>query len=188
MPIKVSCVDCGETFSVKDELAGKRVKCRVCGVPVRVSNEASADADDDDDDDDELPVSRKVAKSKSSAGKKKGKKSAAGGLNATLMIRIGIGVAAALVIGLAALAINGKMENNRRIAEKNKEIEQKNQANAAADGPVMPMHAAGPNGMHAPAPGATAPGMAPATTTPAAAMHGPGPMVPATPATAQPAP
>jgi hypothetical protein len=187
MPIKVSCVDCGETFSVKDELAGKRVKCRVCGVPVRVPDEASADADDD-----ELPVSRKVAKSKSSAGKKKGKKSAQGGLNATLMIRIGIGVAAALVIGLAALAINGKMENNRRIAEKNKETEQKNQANAAADGPAMPMHSmpmhAGTNGMHTPATATPAPGMAPATTTPAAAMHGPAPMAPATPAAGQPAP
>lgn len=153
MPIKVSCVDCGEVFQVKDEMAGKRVKCRLCGIPVRVPNEVSEDPDED-----ELPMSRKQAKSKSAAGKKKGKKSSQGDATTTLMIRVGIGIAAALVIGLAVWAINGKMESNRLMTEKNKEIERQNQANAAADAPAMPQ-------MHAPMHAMSAGGTPPATAT-----------------------
>ncbi len=37
MPIKVRCQECDTTFSVKDEAAGKRVRCKGCGAPVRVS-------------------------------------------------------------------------------------------------------------------------------------------------------
>jgi len=133
MPIKVSCVDCGESFQVKNEMAGKRVKCRICAVPVRVPDDV-----DEESEEDSLPISKKKAK-KASAGKRRSADQNAG--MATLMIRVGIGVAAALVIGVAVWAINGKMENNRQIAKKNEEINQKNAENAAADAagaPVMP--------------------------------------------------
>jgi predicted Zn finger-like uncharacterized protein len=36
MPIKVRCKECETTFSVKDEAAGKRVRCKGCGSPVKV--------------------------------------------------------------------------------------------------------------------------------------------------------
>ena len=36
MAIKVSCSECGESFSVRDEAAGKRVKCRACGTAISV--------------------------------------------------------------------------------------------------------------------------------------------------------
>ncbi|MFK7777756.1 MAG: hypothetical protein QM501_06490 [Gimesia sp.] len=37
MPIKVRCKECKTSFSVKDEAAGKRVRCKGCGAPVKVS-------------------------------------------------------------------------------------------------------------------------------------------------------
>lgn len=36
MPIKVRCKECETVFSVKDEAAGKRVRCKGCGSPVKV--------------------------------------------------------------------------------------------------------------------------------------------------------
>ncbi|KAA0138396.1 hypothetical protein FYZ48_12965 [Gimesia chilikensis] len=57
MPIKVHCKECDTTFSVKDEAAGKRVRCKGCGSPVKVPSgekrkkraaTASKSADTDD--------------------------------------------------------------------------------------------------------------------------------------------
>lgn len=36
MPISFSCSDCGRQYKVKDELAGKRTKCKDCGSPIQV--------------------------------------------------------------------------------------------------------------------------------------------------------
>lgn len=36
MPVFIRCPDCQKLLKVKEELAGKRVKCPSCGVPVRV--------------------------------------------------------------------------------------------------------------------------------------------------------
>lgn len=168
MPIQVKCVDCGEKFKVKDELAGRRVKCRLCGVPIRVPEEVDAEEDED-----ELPISKKKAK-QSSAGKRKGGQS---GISATMVIRIGIGLAAALVVGLAVWAISGKMASNAETTKANEEIEKKNAANAAADAaggaPAMPgmnpasMPGMNPSAMPQPGmatPGTAAPGMAPQAT------------------------
>lgn len=56
MPIKVRCKECDASFSVKDEAAGKRVRCKGCGAPVRVSagkpkkkRRPTSDAADTDD-------------------------------------------------------------------------------------------------------------------------------------------
>lgn len=52
MPIKVRCKECDTTFSVKDEAEGKRVRCKSCGSPVKVSKKKrpsrskSSDTDD----------------------------------------------------------------------------------------------------------------------------------------------
>lgn len=37
MPIKVRCKECDTTFSVKDEAEGKRVRCKSCGSPIKVT-------------------------------------------------------------------------------------------------------------------------------------------------------
>jgi DNA-directed RNA polymerase subunit M/transcription elongation factor TFIIS len=60
MPIKVSCA-CGKKLSVKDEHAGKRLKCPACQKPLRIprpkveeeSLDDEWDSDDEDDYDDE---------------------------------------------------------------------------------------------------------------------------------------
>lgn len=55
MPIKVRCKECSTSFSVKDEAEGKRVRCKSCGAPVKVSagkkkkRSASSKSDDPDD-------------------------------------------------------------------------------------------------------------------------------------------
>lgn len=56
MPIKVRCKECETTFAVKDEAAGKRVRCKGCSAPVKVPAKtrkkkqatASKSADTDD--------------------------------------------------------------------------------------------------------------------------------------------
>lgn len=85
MPIKVEC-DCGKKLSVKDELAGKRVKCPACQelltIPKSAAEEDPAEDDWDDGEADE-PSSKRNRKSRggnaaasSKAGKKtKGKSS-----------------------------------------------------------------------------------------------------------------
>ncbi|WP_339728690.1 MJ0042-type zinc finger domain-containing protein [uncultured Gimesia sp.] len=56
MPIKVRCKECDASFSVKDEAAGKRVRCKGCGAPIKVSagqpkkkRRSSSDSADTDD-------------------------------------------------------------------------------------------------------------------------------------------
>ena len=44
MPIQVAC-QCGQKFSAKDELAGKRVKCPKCGQPLVIAEAAPAPSD-----------------------------------------------------------------------------------------------------------------------------------------------
>lgn len=55
MSIKVSCDSCGKDLKVRDEAAGKRVKCPDCGSVIRVPQaeapEDAVDAESADDDD-----------------------------------------------------------------------------------------------------------------------------------------
>jgi hypothetical protein len=100
MAISLTC-ECGKKLAVKDELAGKRVKCPGCGnlltVPsltesVPVKKRAAAVADDEEDQDEERPR------------KKKKKSRRAGKSNKTLWIGAGIGV---VVLGFCCLGIGG---------------------------------------------------------------------------------
>src|SRR6185436_4284646 len=43
MPIKVSC-QCGQTFAIKDEMAGKTLKCPKCQQPLKVPARSAAPA------------------------------------------------------------------------------------------------------------------------------------------------
>lgn len=66
MTISVDC-DCGRTFKVRDELAGKRVKCPECGSAVRVS-----DGIEDEPLAEEITPVRKRNGSKNSSKKRSG--------------------------------------------------------------------------------------------------------------------
>ena len=124
MPIATSCADCGRSYTIKDELAGKKIKCKDCGAviavpvarksggtaaPKKAPPKKIANSDDDfldalnsdefadeenDDEQDELPR-RSVAKRKPKPiAKKKSKASNATGLWA----KIGAGIFTGLVV------------------------------------------------------------------------------------------
>jgi len=89
MAISLTC-ECGKKLAVKDELAGKRVKCPGCGdlltVPSLSEKEpvkrpATAAADDEEDQDEERPLKKK---------KKKGHRSSKSGKS--VWIAAGVGV------------------------------------------------------------------------------------------------
>jgi hypothetical protein len=118
MPIKVSCA-CGKKLSVKDEHAGKRLKCPACQKPLRIprpkveeeSLDDEWDSDDEDDYDDEqaeAPVRSRRARpssarrSVSRKGKGKGKKSS--GSNRGLVIGLSAG-GGVLVVALLTWAL-----------------------------------------------------------------------------------
>ncbi len=44
MPIKFDCPECGKPLSIKDELAGRRIKCPRCSEPVTVPEEEEEEA------------------------------------------------------------------------------------------------------------------------------------------------
>ena len=50
MAIRVVCPHCDATFSVADELRGKKVRCRDCEKPVPVVAAKSKKAADEDDE------------------------------------------------------------------------------------------------------------------------------------------
>ncbi len=76
MPISIVCDHCFDEFRVKDDLAGKRVRCKSCAEPIRVPGGQTAkppvkrrqplvdELDDWDEPEEELPTPRPKAKSK----------------------------------------------------------------------------------------------------------------------------
>ncbi|MCG8586353.1 MAG: hypothetical protein MI757_16720, partial [Pirellulales bacterium] len=48
MPINFACPTCQKKYSVKDSLAGKRVKCASCGAVIEIPDETPGLADDDE--------------------------------------------------------------------------------------------------------------------------------------------
>lgn len=126
MPIATSCEDCGRDYTVKDELAGKKIKCKDCGailvVPAaRKSGSApaapkkrpppkKAESDDDfldaldsgkfedeSDEDEELDDLPRRPSSRKPAVKAKKKKSSSGN-SAGLWAKIGGGIFTALIV------------------------------------------------------------------------------------------
>ena len=45
---KVSCINCGNQYRVKEELVGRTLKCPHCGMPIRVGHEEGAQVSDED--------------------------------------------------------------------------------------------------------------------------------------------
>lgn len=64
MPISVACGDCGKRYSIKDELAGKKFRCKGCEAIVEVPSadepdDEYEDADGDAEDYDDAPPRRR---------------------------------------------------------------------------------------------------------------------------------
>ncbi|MDB5390036.1 MAG: hypothetical protein JWM11_5682 [Planctomycetaceae bacterium] len=80
MTIQVRCAECFQEFRVKDELAGKKIRCKGCQAVMTVSEAEEMDADSDDfgdDDGEEAPPikSKRTQNQGGSKSKKTGKKS-----------------------------------------------------------------------------------------------------------------
>ena len=97
MAIKVECGDCGKNYSVKDELVGKKIRCKECSavIPVR----AQVDDDwDEEEEEDFLPPVRKSTK------KKARRRSSSDGMPPTVIIAL---ICVGLMIALSLLSIVG---------------------------------------------------------------------------------
>lgn len=102
MPIAISC-DCGKDFNVKNELAGKKIKCPGCQSVLKVPGGSLAEAvgekpqttgkrnaaDDEDNYDDEAGRQE---------GKKKKKKKSKKGVNPLLFVGLGCGALALVLL------------------------------------------------------------------------------------------
>ncbi len=152
MAISIECGDCGDSYKVKDEKAGTRVKCRTCGATINVPG-----GDDDGDD----------AKSRKKGGAKGGKKGAAkpsGGSNKTVIIAVAA-VAVLLIAGGAAFFMMSGGDKSQ-VAQAPAANPADGMSNAGSMPPGMTPPAAGHGatdpaaamaGGHAAAPGATTP-------------------------------
>lgn len=72
MPISVQCGECFETHRVRDDLLGKRIRCKSCGSPIAVKREStrpSALEDDEDFEEESPPDSRSKSRRRSAKRK-----------------------------------------------------------------------------------------------------------------------
>lgn len=96
MAITVVCPECGNSHKVKDEAAGKKLRCKGCEKVISIPKPAAvSEADpwenlDENDGGEELPpVVRPPARSKKGTGKKSSSRSG-GGMPMAIMVSIGI--------------------------------------------------------------------------------------------------
>lgn len=118
MAINVTCTGCQKGYSVPDQHAGKRFKCKQCGQPIQVP--AAASEDDDDDFLKDLseattasrrsaplpslpPLPSQSARPQASANRKKAKSSSGSG-NGPSVGKV-IGIVFACFVGLGGLGI-----------------------------------------------------------------------------------
>jgi hypothetical protein len=147
MAIKVACA-CGKKLSVKDEHAGKRVKCPACQKPLRIPRpqveEKSLDEEwgtddewDFDDEQAEAPVRSRRAKpssargSVSRKGKAKGKGKNSSGSNRGLLIGLSAGAGVLVVVVLTWLLWPDLGEDNVAVNPSSTEAETANSGTAA---------------------------------------------------------
>ena len=63
MAIKIECGDCGKTYTVKDEMEGKKIRCKECSAVIVVRSESGEDWNEEVEEE-FLPPVRKSSKSK----------------------------------------------------------------------------------------------------------------------------
>jgi DNA-directed RNA polymerase subunit RPC12/RpoP len=136
MSLSVTCSDCDKSLKVKDELAGKKIRCPGCSSVIAIPQPATDDdelpdewdepapakrkrrAADNDELDDEEPVARPRSRS-SKPVKKKGGRSKSKGPNILLLIGAIVGglIAVLFVIGMFVAAFNQARISASRVAE-----------------------------------------------------------------------
>ncbi len=68
MAIRMTCTGCESALSLADNLRGKKVRCKKCGVSIKVPEEDVDDVEDVDEQEDERPAKKKKKKKKSKQG------------------------------------------------------------------------------------------------------------------------
>lgn len=138
MSLSVTCSDCDKSLKVKDELAGKKIRCPGCSAVIAIPKPATDDdelpdewdepaptkrkrraADDDDFEDDE-PIARPRSRSAKPASKKKGGRSKSKGPNVLVLVgAIGGGLVVLLLVGVMLVAaVNQARISASNVAEK----------------------------------------------------------------------
>jgi dienelactone hydrolase len=103
MSLTVSCPGCGREYRVKDELAGKKIRCKDCDTVVVIPQ---ADADDLGFDDDDLadaesaPALSPPSRKKSAAKKPAKKRKSSGGMSPAMKWTLGLLGGGLLVVTL----------------------------------------------------------------------------------------
>ncbi len=141
MPIAFKCSDCGKSYKVKTELAGKQFKCKECGEPLRVPRPkrpkrpsqpkpSSPDDDDDfmnalsevsEDDYETLPTAPTAPRSrkKPSSKKKKRKTQKAASVRQSWFYRAIMGFLAAFFVIRTVMFLLGMTGSHRQRANHN---------------------------------------------------------------------
>ncbi len=120
MSIEVICPECDTSHKVKDDAAGKKLRCKSCqkviSIPAAAADEGADPWDNLDENDagEELPpVVRKPAATKKKAGKGTKSRSGGGGMPITIMVSIGINglqiafFVLAMILNLLSVNIGG---------------------------------------------------------------------------------
>lgn len=111
MAIEITCEECFDTFAVRDQAAGKKVKCKQCGAVIVVP--AKQQVHEADDDSEEAP--RTVRRP---ASRKKGSQSGARGIPAWVWGLVGGGVAVLLLTAfLIMVRVSVKNDVSQAAAE-----------------------------------------------------------------------
>lgn len=168
MAITIECGDCSDSYKVKDEKAGTRVKCRTCGATIKVPS------GDDDGEDDAKPRKKGGAK-----GGKKGAAKSGGGSNQTVIIAVA--VVAVLLIGGGAAFFLMSGGDTPQVAQAPATNPTDGMSNAGSMAPGMTPPAAGHGAMDPAAAMAAGHAAAPGTTTPPSVTPMPMPTVQPTP-------
>lgn len=112
MSIEVVCDGCNKKYQVKEELAGRRVKCKSCGETMRIPDADTyeddvLEEDDDEDDDDESDKEQRSRTKRSGKKKSRGpEKSTLGEVfgNATILMKMLVGAFATPILLVAMMA------------------------------------------------------------------------------------
>lgn len=121
MAIKTECPSCGKDYRVKDELDGRKIRCKECGEPFQVQIAEVDDVWDDDYDDDRHSDNQSAAAAAKSMPRRSRRRSSVGSgdqprrssRRPAWMVPVGIlGIVAGL--GITGFGIWGFMEGHRR--------------------------------------------------------------------------
>ena len=108
MAIKAECSECGRVYHVKDELDGKKIRCKECQAVVLVQSESEDDWDESVEEEFQPPVRQSTTK--------KGKRKSRGtGMPVSIIVAL---ICVAIMIGITLLGILGLTQDEVGMAAK----------------------------------------------------------------------